>query len=601
MSMSISGLGSGFDINSWVNSLVSVKRSSLVTPLQSKLSTLESTNNAVSGLKGKYSKLQSSLQAFTDIIYNSSNDMWANTKINSSNSEYVEATSSGLVSAASVDVKVERVATATVASSYKSLGAGADVKDTLFTSLANNQAKDGTFSLFVDNKKYEIEIEETDKLGDVIDKINNLGKEKDEQGNIIEDSEGVLNATLENGVLSIKPNNESSKLVLGSSGDTSNIVSALKLYDEDGNGFKSAYAISKVNTSVAMASEDSGLDAISFTGENNSGTIKINGVEFSVDENTTLSSLISKINGNSDAHVKASYDSLTNKFILTATETGASNIALEEENTNLLNVLGLTQGTGDDEKLQDGSQVLGNNAIVYIGENKIISNSNTITGESSGIANLSIKIKKPTTGVEDIPSSVSLNVEPDYTKVKEALKTFVDAYNDVVSSTKSAVGTDGSISHDSSLNSILNTIRNITTTSSENGGKYSMLSQIGITSSSSDPTKLEINDTKLEEALKGDFESVKMLFSDGYVDEKNTGLFDKLLTNVNNILDSENGYFATKAQSLDSQIKLVNTRIERANTQLSKYETRITEQFNRMDSIMSQLNTQLSTFQAYIR
>ena len=87
----------------------------------------------------------------------------------------------------------------------------------------------------------------------------------------------------------IKPNNENSKLVLGSSGDTSNIVSALKLYEKDGNGFKSAYAISKVNTSAAIASDASGLGTISFTGENNTGTIKINGVEFSVDENTTLS------------------------------------------------------------------------------------------------------------------------------------------------------------------------------------------------------------------------------------------------------------------------------------------------------------------------
>ena len=91
MSLSISGLGSGFDINSWVSSLVSAKRSNLVSPLQSKLSTLESTNSSLSNIKSKYTSLQSSLKAFTDIVYNSSSDMWANTSISSSDSDYVTA------------------------------------------------------------------------------------------------------------------------------------------------------------------------------------------------------------------------------------------------------------------------------------------------------------------------------------------------------------------------------------------------------------------------------------------------------------------------------------------------------------------------------
>ena len=601
MSMSITGLGSGFDINGWVSSLVSVKKSTLVTPLESRLSSLQSTNSSLSSIKSKYSTLQSSLKAFTDIVYNSSSDMWANTKVKSSDSDYVSASSSGLVSAANVDVVVKQIATSTVASSYKSLGTGATIGDAKFTSLANNQAKEGNFSLFLDGKKYEIEIEKDDTLNQVIEKINDLGKEKDEEGNIIEGSKGVFSASIEDGILSIKPKNENAKLVLGSSGDTSNIVSAFKLYEKDKNGFKSAYAVSKLNTSTAMASEESGLEEITFSGENDTGKIKINGVEFDVDKNTTLDSLISKINGNSDAHVKASFDSLTNRFILTATETGASNIALEGENTNLLNVLGLTVGEGENERLHEDSQVLGENAIVKIGDNEIVSNSNTITGASSGISNLSITVKKPTTGKDDVPASVHLDIEADYSKVKDALQKFVDAYNDVVSTTKSAVASDGAMAHDSSLNSILNTIKSITSTTSENDGKFNMLAQIGISTSSSDPTKLSIDSSKLEEALKSDFESVKYLLSDGSTKDENTGLFDKLLKNVNTVLDVENGYFATKTESIDSQIKLTNTRIERANTQLSKYEARVTTKFNRMDSIMSQLSSQLTTFQAYIR
>ena len=596
MSLSISGLGSGFDINSWVSSLVSAKRSNLVSPLQSKLSTLESTNSSLSNIKSKYTSLQSSLKAFTDIVYNSSSDMWANTSISSSDSDYVTASSSGLVNTSGVEVKVQQIATATVAKGFEGLGSDFDIDNVAFKSLANNQAKTGSFSLFLDGKKYEIQINDEDSLGKVIDDIKNLGKNPDD-----ENSEGVFDVSFANGKLSINSKDAQQELTLGSSSDTSNFASVLKLYkNENNNGYTSEYAISRANTEIALSDKNSGFKDIVFSGENNSGIVKINGVEIEVDEKTTINDLISKINNNSDTHAKASYDSLKNQFILTSTETGASNIALSEENTNLLNKLGLTDGEGENEILRKNSQKLGDNAIVYIGENKIVSNSNTITGESSGITNLSITVKKPTLG-EDAPSSVSLNISPDYSKVKSALNSFVSAYNDVVSTTKSAVSSNGAMAHDSSLSSILSSIKNITSMTSSGDGAFSVLSQIGITTSSADPTKLSIDNKKLDEALSKNPESVKKLLSDGYVSKEDTGIFDKLLQNVNSILDSDNGYFATKTDSISSQIKLMNSRIERANTQLSKYETRITEQFNRMDTVLSQLSTQLSTFQAYVR
>lgn len=595
MSMSISGLGSGFDIESWVSSLVAVKKNSTVTPIENKISTINTQNSAVSALKTKYSALQSALQTFTKTTYDSSSDMWTNTKISSSESDYVTATSSGIVSASSVDVKVNSIATATVAKSYKSIGSSDAILDTEFTKLANGQATTGTFSLFVDNKKYQIEIEKGESLRQVLEKLEHLG----------EDTDGapVLDINLQDGVLSIKPKDENASFVLGSSGDTSNIVSALKLYEKDGNGYKNKadYAISKVNTSVAMADSNSGIGAFSLDGDGNTGTIKINGAAIEINETTTINDLISKINSNSDAHVKASYDSLTNKFILTATQTGECNIALEEENTNLLSVLGLTsidEETGV-ETLHPQSQTLGQNASVTINGNDIISSSNTISGATSGIANLSITIKKPTVG-EDAPSSAKLSVESDYSKIKTALKTFVSAYNDVVSSTKSAIASDGSLSHDSSLQSILSNIKSVTTTSSENKGEFSVLSQIGISTSSSDPTQLVIDEKKLDEVLTNNLDSVKYLLSDGYTDTADTGLFDKLLKNVDDVLDTTNGYFSNKTQSLDSQLSLLNSRLERANKQLSNYETRVTAQFNRMDTLMSQLNSQLSTFQAYL-
>ncbi|MBQ9149508.1 flagellar filament capping protein FliD [bacterium] len=611
MTLSITGLGSGFDINSIVSQLVAVKESSIVTPLEEKLSTLETRNTALSSLKTKFSTLQSALQTFTKTIYNSSSDMWANTSINSSNSAYATATSAGSVAAAKVDLMIEQIATATVAKSANSLGAlsNENIEDIKFTNLANGQAKNGTFSMFLDGKQYEITINEEDTLKNVMDKINEVSNGKlkaevDKNGNFsikaykdVVSEDGTTQSVIdENAVLS-----------LGSSGDTSNLAAALKLHTKVDGGYQSSYAVSSINTSVAMASSESGLGEIKFYNEDGSeaesGKIKINGVEIEVDKETTLNSLISKINGNSDTNVKASYDSLTNKIILTSTQTGQNNISLSSEGTNLLNVLGLTEGEGENEILAQGSQVLGQNAIVYINDNRVVSSSNTITGESSGIANLSIEVKKPTSdysGNTEDDKNVTLDISPDYSKVEEALNKFVSAYNDVVSTTKTMTQADGKIGRDSSLNSIVTRLRSITSMSSENDGVFSTLSQIGITSDKTNVNNLTIDSGKLKKALSEDFESVKSLLSDGYTAKEDSGIFDNILKDISSVLDIERGYFTTKTESVQSQIKSMNTRIEKANERLLSYETRITKQFNQMDTTISNLNAQLSTFSSYM-
>ena len=611
MTTTITGIGSGFDINSWVSQLVSAKETSLLTPLQNKLTTLQNKSTALDELKGKYSTLQSALQTFTKTIYDSTSDMWCNTTINSSNSAYATATSSGNVASANIELQIEQIATATSAKSIQSLGtiSKTNIENAKFTNLANGQATAGNFTMFLNGKEYEIEIDSKDTVKDVMDKIYDAAGGKIQAG-VDDDGNFSIKAYKEE----IGPDgqksftvDESAVLSLGSSSDESNLASALKLHDREGNySYTSSYPVSTVNTKAAMASADSGLGEIKFFDEDGnpakSGTITINGVDFEIDETTSLNTLISRINGNSEANVKASYDSLTNKLILTSTETGQNNISLTEKGTNLLNVLGLTTGEGEDEVLAEGSQTLGQNAIVYINGNKVISTSNTITGESSGIANLSITVKKPTSDYsnnKDDEKNITLDIQPDYTKVKEALTKFVDAYNDVVTTTKSMASSSGAIGHDSTLNSILSSIRNLTSDVSNNDGMYTMLAQIGISASSADTTKLTIDEKQLDEALTKNFDSVKLLLSDGYTSKEDNGLFDKLLKDVSSVLDVENGYFSQKSSSLESQINSMNDRIERANTKITNYEARITKQFNSMDSTISALNSQLSSFMSY--
>ncbi len=594
MSMNITGLGSGFDINTIVSQLVALKESTTVSPLESKLSALQGKNTALSSLKTKFSTLQSTLQSFTRTIYDSSSDMWAQTSVSSSNDAYATASAAGNVAASQIELFVEQIATSTTAKSTKSLGV-ADL-NTKYSNLANGQTKAGSFSMFLDGKEYSIDIKEDNTLDDIIKAID-------------ETTQGKIKAEINsNGVFSIKAQDENSTLILGSAGDTSNFASALRLHDKIGtSGYSSSYSLSAVNTTTAMNNPESGLAGLKFYDEEGnaaqSGKIIINGVEIEVDGEMSINKLISKINSNSDTKVRASFDSLKNEVILTSTQTGQNNISLKSEGTNLLNVLGLTQGEGENEVIALGSQELGQNAIVHINGNKVISNSNTITGESSGVANLSITVKKPTGDYsqdENADKSVVLDVAPDHSKIKTALEKFVNAYNDVVATAQEMSAADGKIGRDASLNSIISQLRSITSKVSENDGMYSMLAQIGIETNTADLSKLKIDTSKLDKALNENLDSVKNLLSDGYVEKADTGIFDNILTTINSVLDTERGYFKTQNDSVQSQIKNMNNRIERATTRLNAYEIQITNQFNKMDTTISNLNSQLSTFMSYI-
>ena len=215
---------------------------------------------------------------------------------------------------------------------------------------------------------------------------------------------------------------------------------------------------------------------------------------------------------------------------------------------------------------------------------------------------MSITVKKPTsdyTSNPDDPSSVTLDIEPDYSKIEEALNTFVSAYNDVISTIKTSTTSSGTIGSDATLRSLSSTLKNILSGTNENDGAYNLLSQIGISTSSSDISNISIDSTKLKEALKDNTYSVKQLLSDGYTAQENTGVFDKMADTLSAVLDSEKGYFATYTDSINSQITSLNKRIDSANEKLTAYQTLITSKFNKMDSTMSSLSAQLSTFQSY--
>lgn len=580
MSIQFTGLGSGLDYASWVEQLVAAKKASLVTPLESKKTDLENQSSALDTIKNSYTELQKALKNFTSVISNTSNDIWSKTNVTSSNDAFVTATSSNGLAVGSINISVQQLATSTVAKSAQN-PAKLISDDTKFSEIGNNQAKGGTFSFYVDNKRYEIEIDaKNDTLADISQKISDASN-GEATAKVNPDGTFEINAT------------SGGNISIGALSDTSNFANIMKLTGSSGSSVKSAYTLTSFLTNKPLTDANNGLNsAIS------EGTIKINGVEFEINDKTTLQGLINEINATEEAKVSAKYDTLTNQLVLTSKETGGFNISLEQEGTNFFDVFGLTK----DGALADGSQTLGQNAELTINGNKIISTSNTITGETSGINGLTINAKKVTDGTDkDSTNEVTLNVESDLTDVKKAINEFVTAYNKVTDQISEATSADGYLKMDITLRGMQTELRNMLSSRVEDNGAFNALSQIGISTGkagldvSNTATTLVFDEEAFDKAWAQDSESVKNLISGGSTGDKN-GIFDQMVTKVNQALDTVSGTFKSKSDSLSRMISTQEDRITRAYESLDSYESQLTKQFQYMDQMIAKLQQQYSGF-----
>ena len=201
------------------------------------------------------------------------------------------------------------------------------------------------------------------------------------------------------------------EVLLGSTVDTSNFLSALKLAN---NGTKTVTSDSSLGTVKLYTATlaNSGL-ANPVSG---SGTFSINGVAIGYDAGTDrVGDLLARINA-SAAGVTASYNAATDRFSLANSLTGDTGMSLNDT-SGLLGALGLTAGSG-------ASFVRGTNAQFSVnGGPTITSPSNTLTSAAHGISGLSVTV--------DTVSTQTLQVASDSTSMSTYIQTFVTKFNAV--------------------------------------------------------------------------------------------------------------------------------------------------------------------------
>lgn len=590
--ITFSGLASGMDTSSWVKALVSIKQQS-VTKLQKSKSTVETSSNVLSTIKSKVTTLRSSIEKFTDAKFGSSFDLFSKNKVTTSKDSVVTANVTSDAAKQNFDVIVNKLATATKATS--NLGSSALINgDTKFADLAGGKAKTGSLSLYVDGEKKEINIEDGDTVNDILDKIVDAGGITETRSDswpyqIIKTKN--INATVQDGKIVISGNN-GKDVVLGASSDESNFVKVMGLVkNSDTGAYESSSKISSINTSSKIMEAFSGLKG---------GTFKIGNAEFTIDENTTIKGLISKINSSEDAGVSAYWDASQSELVLTSKTEGAFNINIEKGSSNFTDMFGFTETKNGVTKLKD--QQLGDYAELTINGTTLISSSNTVTSEISGIEGLTLTLNSVSKADESgtiNPSTVK--VEQDSDALLDAAKSFVTAYNEAISNIDDNTSYGDALYGDSALTSLRTNLRR-TATASIDDGTMKLLSDIGITTgkannstSTTGVNTLQIDEDKFKEALAKNPEAVKsLLVGDNKGTSTSGGVMNKLEKIVEDSLEVSTGYFDAKSKSLSSKIKSLENSITSAQSRVDAYKARLEKQFSNMEQIISSIQSSYS-------
>lgn len=575
MSISFSGLASGLDTSGWVEALVSVRQQK-VTTLQADLKGIQTTKSSLTNTRAAFNSLRTSLEKLTDVKFGGTFNLFSKNTATSSNTAIFTATAGNDAVRQNYDITVQQLATCTKATSKESASAIAD-DDTKLSSIGITK---GSLNVYVNGSKTEINIEEDDSLGDLESQLA---------------AAGIKTEISESGTLTFTAYNEGDTIHIGSTTDTTNFISLVGLEAQEGGSYTSTNSLFKANIATKLTAADSG-----FNEQITAGTFTIGNATFTIDENTTLSSLISKINNSEEAQATAHWDDATGKLSITSKKEGASYINIEAGTSNFTDVMGFTESTTDAEgntisKMFTDNQELGKNAMLTINGTSITSTSNTVSSDVSRITGVTLNLHKVS---EEEDGATALKVEQDSSGLIDAVKSFIEAYNDTLSKVDEVTAQGADLHGETSLTSLTRTLKNYASSSnSTNGGVYKLLAEIGISTGkadgsnlSTDISKLELDEEAFKKALAENPDSVQAILAG------ENGVLTQMENTVEMALKASVGFFDVKQGTLDSDIKKTEEKIKRQEASINTYKTQLEKKFSNMELMIAQMQQNYSSF-----
>lgn len=185
---------------------------------------------------------------------------------------------------------------------------------------------------------------------------------------------------------------------------------------------------------------------------------------------------------------------------------------------------------------------------------------------------------------------LTLKVGQDTSGVKAAVTKFVEAYNKLITTSNQltavtkvsddAAPVTGGLVGDATVRSLLSGIRSELVNASGSDG-IRVLADLGITTQNDG--KLKIDDTKLDTAIKDNFEAVGAFFTG------ETGLMSRVDKRIDGFIQT-GGIIEQRQKALQSTLTDIDKQKEKLNLRVEQMQTRLLAQFNAMDALVGQLN-----------
>ncbi|MEA4805928.1 flagellar filament capping protein FliD [Acetobacterium wieringae] len=604
----MAGLVSGLDTDSLVESLTTSNRSKIAKQQQSvqkmewKQSAYRNVTKALKEFQSKYLDVLSSTNFRSTSSFNTISASTTSTKIS------VASTSAASAGSILITDVTQLATNQTITGKNATSKALTGTTDANITSLLSDITTNGSksFLMKLDGKVRTITLDSAFVSSAGSDDANfktALQAKIDSAFGKKSGGSSIINVSLEVGKLGFSASG-SQLTVSALNSDTATLT---KLGLTDGQ-------TDRLNMNKTLADLPLTKNAVAVNGE---FKFSINGNDFSFKSTDSLSSVISKVNS-SDAGVTMAYSTITDKFTLTAKESGAGeNIVVSDNTGNLMNAFGLSGTDG-----VDIVKTAGLNAELKVNGESIVRSTNAI--EVNGVK---IQLLEKTAADE----TLTISMKEDGSSLKDTIKSFVTDYNTMIDlmnglvkekadsdyppltdaqkeemtekqieawETKAKVGL---LQGDSVLKGITSKMQSLMYSTGVSGGIS--LYNIGITSAGyTENGKLQIDEDKLETALKTKGSEIKELFTTG-----TTGLANQLNDVINSATKTTGvkgtrgslielaGYESTLSNtenSITESITKTNKNITKLKTTLKTQETYYWNKFTSLETALQQLNSQ---------
>ncbi|MBV2181211.1 MAG: flagellar filament capping protein FliD [Castellaniella sp.] len=318
--------------------------------------------------------------------------------------------------------------------------------------------------------------------------------------------------------------------------------------------------------------------------------LTINGKTQSIDltgKSTSLDGLVSAINGDPNIGVNATLvndgSGTPYRLLFTSRQTGTANAVTSVSVTNnatLDQFLGYDATTNANNNGNAGFSVqAATDAKAQINGIAITSSTNTIDNAIDGVT---LTLNKTTT------TATSLSLAQDSSVAKKAIQDFVKSYNDLLGTINTLTAYDVGSQTSSALtgDSVARSVQTRMRDAVSGGFDASLgtnLGQIGITT---DPKtgQLQIDDTKLSQALASNNSGVKSLFT------SSTGIGTRVSATADAFTQS-GGTLTAATDGLNKTITDIQNQYNATSDRINQRMDTYRKQFSQLDAMVSQMNS----------